>query len=128
MIDTKSFEYAASRWQDLYLFLKDKGYDVYAPGVKVGECTSPYLVVKNNGLADVVEFSSKQELYSVIVYVPKQQYSTLEVLVTQVETDMKEIAPLFKPRNVHTPSYYDDDIKAHSISLEYSNYRRDVLI
>ena len=43
------FDFQESRWQDLYLHLKNKGYDVYAPAQKVGECTEPYLVVKNDG-------------------------------------------------------------------------------
>ena len=39
MIDSK-FEYAESRWQDIYLHLKKVGFDVYSPGIKTGECKS----------------------------------------------------------------------------------------
>lgn len=124
MVDTSKFEYEDSRWQDLYLFLQEKGYDVYPPGVKLGECTSPYLVVKNNGLSEHNGFSTNDEYYSIMVYVPKQQYSKLEVLTHKVEADMKEIEPLFMPRHVHTPSYYDDSYQAHMVSLEYKNYKK----
>ena len=38
MVDA-NFEYADSRWQDIYLHLKKSGFDVYSPGVKTGDCT-----------------------------------------------------------------------------------------
>lgn len=124
MIDTSTFQYKESRWQDLFVFLKAKGYDVYPPGIKMGDCKAPYIVIKNNGLTEHSGISSNDELYSVMVYVPKQNYSKLEPLVSQVEKDMKEIEPLFLSRNIHTPSYYDDTFKAHMISLEYKCYKR----
>ena len=45
-IDPTTFEYRDSRWQDLYDYLRSKGYEVYSPGQKDGDCLSPYLVVK----------------------------------------------------------------------------------
>ena len=35
-----------NRWQDIFLHLKKEGFDVYSPGIKLGECESEYLVVK----------------------------------------------------------------------------------
>lgn len=46
MIDTSTFTYEESRWKDLYSFLESKGYEVYSPGQKDGECLSQYVVLK----------------------------------------------------------------------------------
>lgn len=123
-IDTSEFEYAESRLMDLYQHLKNKGFDVYMPGIKSGECTSPYVVVKNDGGTKHISFSSNVDLYSIMCYVPKQSYSRLEPFVTSVEKAMKDIVPLFHPQGQKTPSYYDDSVKAHMISIEYKNYKK----
>lgn len=124
MIDVNTFKYQDSRWKDIYLHLKEKGFDVFSPGTKVGECTSEYLVVKNNGSSKHVSFSTDVDLYSVLCYVPKDKYSSLEPLVQRVKNSMKGLEPMIKPYGSQTPSYYDDNIKAHMISIEYKNYKK----
>lgn len=124
MIKPSEFQPAASRWQDIYLHLQKKGYEVYSPEIKVGECTKPYIVIRNDGSAEHTRFSSDVDLYAVMVYVPKQAYSTLEPLVQQVKRDMKELEPMLLPYGQQTPSYYDDSYKAHMISIEYKNYKK----
>lgn len=124
MIDVNTFKYQDSRWKDIYLHLKEKGFDVFSPGIKVGECTSEYLVVKNNGSSKHVSFSTDVDLYSVLCYVPKDKYSSLEPLVQRVKNSMKGLEPMIKPYGSQTPSYYDDNIKAHMISIEYKNYKK----
>lgn len=125
MIDTVEFEFLDSRWQDIYVHLEKKGYEVYPPGVKVGECTKPYIVVKNDGSYKHVNFSTNRDMYAVMCYVPKGQYSKLEVMVQKVRQDMKEIEPMIVPYDgQQMPSYYDDTVKAHYISIEYENYKK----
>lgn len=124
MIDTKEFIPLDSRWQDIYAHLKNKGYDVYAPGIKVGECVSPYIVVKNDGSYKHVNFSTNRDMYSILCFVPKGQYSKLEVMVHSVIRDMKELEPMILPYGQQMPSYYDDTFKAHYISIEYENYKK----
>lgn len=124
MINVNTFKYQDSRWKDIYLHLKEKGFDVFSPGTKVGECTSEYLVVKNNGSSKHVSFSTDVDLYSVLCYVPKDKYSSLEPLVQRVKNSMKGLEPMIKPYGSQTPSYYDDNIKAHMISIEYKNYKK----
>lgn len=124
MIDTKEFIPLDSRWQDIYTHLKNKGYDVYAPGIKVGECVSPYIVVKNDGSYKHVNFSTNRDMYSILCFVPKGQYSKLEVMVQSVIRDMKELEPMILPYGQQMPSYYDDTFKAHYISIEYENYKK----
>lgn len=126
MIDTATFKYEDSRWQDLYLFLTSKGYDVYTPGQKEGECLSKYIVVKYAGSVKADMTSSRRDLYDLILYVPKASYSQLESFVQQVISDMKEIEPLFMPYdNQQDTSYFDDSVKAHFVSIVYMNYKKN---
>lgn len=124
MINVDTFEYKNSRWQDIYSHLKKVGFDVYSPGTKTGECTSAYLVIKNDGSSKHISFSTDVDLYSIMCYVPKDKYSTLEPLVQKVKKSMKELEPMILPYGSQTPSYYDDSVKAHMISIEYKNYKK----
>lgn len=123
MIDAE-FEYKDSRWQDIFTHLKKAGFDVYSPGMKIGECTSEYLVVKNDGSSKHISFSTDVDLYAVMCYVPKEKYSSLEPLVQRVKNSMRGLEPMIKPYGSQTPSYYDDSYKAHMISIEYKNYKK----
>lgn len=124
MIVVGEFEYQDSRWQDIFLYLKKQGFDVFSPGIKVGECTSEYLVLKNDGSSKHASFSTDVDLYSVLCYVPKDKYSSLEPLVQRVKRSMKGLEPMILPYGSQTPSYYDDSLKAHMISIEYKNYKK----
>lgn len=113
-----------SRWGDIFTHLKNKGYDVFSPGVKVGDCMEPYIVVVNNGSTSHVLASSDVSLYSVICYVPKQRYGDLEPMVQAVKKCMVELQPMILPYGLETPSFYDDSYKAHMVSIEYKNYKQ----
>ena len=123
MINPKDFKPAASRWQDIFSHLKKEGFDVYSPGQKVGECTKPYIVVKNNGGNKHSSFSTDNILYSVLCYVPINNYSELEPYVNKVKKSMKKLEPMILYNNSQSPSFLDDSIKAHQVSIEYKNYR-----
>lgn len=124
MIDTKEYKPLESRWQDIYTHLVNKGYTVYPPGVKVGEFTEPAVMVKNDGSYKHVNFSTDRDMYAIMCYVPKGQYSKLEPLVQKVKQDMKELEPMIVPYGQQMPSYFDDFYKAHYISIEYENYKK----
>ena len=123
MIDS-NFKYAESRWQDIFKHLKSLGFDVYSPGVKVGECMDEYVVIKNDGSSKISGISTDDDLYAVMCYVPKQAYSKLEPMVQRVKKAMKELEPMIMPHGSQTPSYYDDGYKAHMISIEYKNHKK----
>lgn len=123
MIDS-NFQYADSRWQDIFFHLKDAGFDVYSPGIKIGECTREYVIVKNDGSSRHPSVSSDNDLYAVMCYVPKKNYSRLESLVQEVKKAMKGLEPMILPYGSQTPSYYDDSYKAHMVSIEYKNYKK----
>lgn len=101
--------------------LDSKGFKIYSPAVKTGDCTSPYIVIKYNG-GSSTQFSTKVVYYDVMIYVPRDSYSTLGTLIEQVREAMKELYPLVKPSGTETPSYYDDEFKAHMYSIQYQNY------
>lgn len=113
-----------NRWQDIFLHLKKEGFDVYSPGIKLGECESEYLVVKKEGLSRVAGKRANADNYSVLCYVPKQKYSSLESLVNRVKKSMDKLNPLIRSTNFETPSFYDDSLKAHMVSIEYVNYKK----
>lgn len=124
MINTSIFKYAGSRWQDIFLHLQKSGFDVYSPGIKVGECKSEYIVVKNDGSSRHTSFSTDNDFYSVMCYVPQNRYSDLEPLVQRVKRSMKELEPMILPYGSQTASFYDDGYKAHMVSIEYKNYKK----
>lgn len=108
-------------WQKIFSHLKKQGIEVYSPSTKEGECKSPYVVVKSNGLNKHTSFSTDIQYYSVMCYVPKNSYSKLEDYVKQVKEAMKGLFPMVTEAGQETPSYYDDSVKAHMISIEYKN-------
>ena len=118
------FEYKETRWQDLYSFLKGKGYDVYAPGRHKGECLSTYIVVNNGTSSKTLNFSSNEDLYDILIYVPDGKFSELESTLEQVKRDMKDLFPLFKLYGQQTSPFHDDDVKGYMVSVMYSNYKK----
>ena len=122
--DVTKFQFAESRWQDIFVHLQKCGFDVYSPGTKVGECRSEYVVVKNDGSSRHGNLSTDDDFYAVMCYVPKQSYSSLEPLVQRVKKAMKGLEPMILPYGSQTPSYYDDSYKAHMVSIEYKNYKK----
>lgn len=113
-----------SRWIDIYRHLKSAGFDVYSPGQHEGECLSPYVVVKDAGASRVGEFSSTKNLYDILCYVPKDQFSQLEGFVSRVEGSMSGLFPMIRPAHYKTASFYDDTVRGHMISVQYINYRK----
>ena len=117
---------AASRIQDIYLHLKKQGFEVYFPAQKVGECLSPYVVVKDATTSKYLEYSSTVTYYDLMCYTPKDHFSELEPFVESVKVAMKGLVPMIKPTYSQTQSYYDDSVKAHMVSVQYKNYRKIV--
>lgn len=114
----------STRYKDLFVFLKSKGFSVYSPAQKQGECISPYLVIKDAGVVQFGDFSSVQCLYDIMCYVPKERFTQLEEYVHSVEESMKELYPVFRSAHYRTASFYDDTVKAHMVSTQYVNYKK----
>ena len=104
--------------------LKGVGLDVYSPAQKAGECTTPYVVVRDASTTQFNNFSSTVTYFDVLCYVPQQEFSTLELFVRQVKDAMRGLVPMIKPTHTETASFYDDAIKGHMISVQYRNYKK----
>lgn len=113
-----------SVWQTTFKHLQINGIDVYPPGAKAGECKHKYVVLKNAGSSQHSSVSTDIDLYDVMCYVPQNQYSELETFVQQVKSIMVSLYPMVQPHGVQTPSYFDDKVKAHTISITYRNYKK----
>ena len=119
-------EYEQDRIQDIYMHLKNKGFDVYFPAQHQGECISPYVVVKGDSDVQFQRFSTTSHYYDLLCYVPKDNYSTLYPFVDSVKAAMKELETkiMIRPAYYDTSSYYDEAIKGHMVSIQYINYRK----
>lgn len=115
---------ADGRMQDIYLHLKNNGFEVYFPAQKVGECISPYVVVRDATTSKYLDYSSTVTYYDILCYIPKDHFSQLEPFVERVKESMKGLVPMILPTYTQTQSYYDDSVKAHMISVLYKNYRK----
>lgn len=124
MIDTSEFNYGDSVWADVFNHLKNNGFDVYPPQVKIGECEAPFIVVKIGSTSQLENFSSDRVIYELLAYVPRQSYSQLEPYVERLKSVMKELRPLVRYSHGITASFYDDMLKAHMVTLDYYNYRK----
>lgn len=115
---------ANGRMQDIYLHLKNEGFEVYFPAQKVGECISPYVVVRDATTSKYLDYSSTVTYYDLLCYIPKDHFSQLEPFVEEVKNSMKGLVPMILPAYTQSQSYYDDSVKAHMISVLYKNYQK----
>lgn len=112
-----------SRLTDIYTHLTAEGFEVYFPQQKKGECLKPYVVVKDSGTSQLYDFSSTLTLYELLCYVPEKNYTSLETFKEAVKTSMKKLHPMIRYTKYETPPFYDDLVKAHMTSVQYSNAR-----
>lgn len=113
-----------SQIETIYNKLKSKGISVYMPNIKIGECKTPYVVIKYDGSSQVLGYSTVQDYYTVMCYVPEDRYSDLDKYVHEIEKIMHELQPEIVSVNTKTPSFYDAPIKAHMVSMRYRNYKK----
>lgn len=110
-----------NNWNTLYSHLKNKGFSVYSPGQHKGECLSPYVVARFSGRSPVGTFTSTQDNYELMCYVPRDKYSLIQQYSESVKEAMRGLYPLFVLTGFETAAYYDDTVKAHMVSIEYRN-------
>ena len=114
----------STRYKDIFKHLKDNGIDVYGPAQKTGACKAPYTVIKSSGSSRFGQFSTTQNFFDVLCYVPQAVYSQLDEYVDKVAKTMKGLEPMIKPTHFRTSSFYDDTVKAHMVSMQYRYYRK----
>lgn len=104
--------------------LTSDGTPVFFPGQHKGECKKEYIVIKYDGAVDLEFVSSERPIYTIMCYVPENNYSRLESFVFETKQKMKRCFPLVMYGGNETPSYYDDGVKAHMISFQYLGVRK----
>lgn len=113
-------------WEKIFTTLKDNSIEVYPPATKEGECSSKYVVLKQDGSSQIGSLSSQVVYYTVMLYVPKNKYNQLEVFKKEVQdTIAKELFPLLMPTGNETPDFYDSSVKAHMTSVMYRVSKRN---
>lgn len=103
-------------WKKIYRHLKSKGFEVFSPGQHVGECTKPFIVLRNGG--EIGKDTHATAIMDVMIYYPKNQYSSLEDYRLTVKEALSELSYLRKTGQ-ETPVIYEEEKKAHSFSIEY---------
>lgn len=109
------------KWKDIYAHLKEKGYDVYSLGQHGGDCVSPYLVLRDNGI--VRKQSIEVPEYEILMYYPIGRYSEFSDYINRVKQDMNALYPALRLTEDEAPHYPDDEKKAYMTSLVYRNSR-----
>lgn len=109
----------------IYDVLKQDGEtDVFFPTQHKGECLKEYIVLKMDGVTNELVVSSERPIYTILCYVPENQYSRLEMFVEETKQKMKKVFPLVMYVGNETPTFYDEEIKGHMISFQYQGCRK----
>lgn len=125
-MDIKDINPEKTVWQIMFETLSNSGFEVYPPATKVGECKSPYIVLKEDGSSQINNYSSERVYYRILLYVPRNMYSQLTVLESEVRKVLDdELYPLILPTGQSDPDFYDDNYNAHMRAFFYRNNRRN---
>ena len=111
-------------WESIFKKLTNENIDVYSPSQHEGECKTKFVVLKSNGSSKVGGISSYYDSYLIMAYVPQNDYSKLEGFINDILNIMKYFKPIIKFNGFMTPSYYDNEKKAHTISIEFDNVKK----
>lgn len=107
---------------ELYTYLKEKGFDVYSIGQHQGTCSSPYLVIKENGESDIAGTSYINYVVEILVYYPMGSYSLIRIYTDKLKKEMsgfKALRRVLAPM----PTIIDDDKKAYMTSYTYKKIK-----
>lgn len=114
-----------SQYEHIFNVLKKK-YDVYSPAQHKGQCLSPYLVLKHNGVTPYENYTSERYLWDILIYIPFDAYSTLEDFAKDVrKTILSELYPMLRIVNVMSVPFYDDTIKAYMVSIQCESFTKN---
>ena len=103
------------------------GIKVYVPGGKFSQAKDKYVVVKFAGSGKAKTYSTEKDLYNIMLYVPKNQYTELPDFESEVRRvlDTPPLFPMIMPLGQTENDYFDDNIDAHLRIIRYYNYRRN---
>lgn len=113
-----------SRAQDVYKHLEENNIEVYFPEQHLGEVKTNYVVVRQDGENQFENYSSLVCSIDLYLYVPRNDYSQMQPFIDKVKNIMKGLEPMIKPTFYVSPSYYDDLLKGHTVTISYQYYRK----
>ena len=102
----------------IYKHLKNNGFDVYSVGQHEGVCTSPYIVIKENGESEIVGTSLTNDIVELLIYYPVGAYSKLNEYKQSVLYTMKLLKGITRVIDP-MPTIIDDDKKAYMTSFYF---------
>ena len=105
-------------FKEIYKHLKNNGFDVYSIGQHKGICSSPYLVIKENGTNEIIGTSLSNEMVEIILYYPLGAYSELNQYKQSALYCMKLLKSIRRIME-SSPTIVDDDKKAYTTSFYY---------
>ena len=116
---------ADMNYSDMITQLSRAGIEVALPGYRTGICTSPYVVVQNNGTYRFAQSPALgYTLFTVHCYVPLYGYEQLERLIERVKSALKPLEPDLRPAGNEGVFQINDSFKAHEGSVQYMIQRR----
>ncbi len=104
-------------WSDLFLYLKDEGFNVFSLGQHQGKCITEYIVLRNNGIFPGPRKERRE--YELLLYFPIEKYSEFESYIERVKKSMNRLYPGVKLIEPETPHYLDKDVLAYMTSVTY---------
>ena len=109
-------------FEQIYNYLKNNGFDVYSIGQHEGICSSPYIVIKENGVSEVAGTSLVNDTVELLIYYPIGKYSELSKYKKQILDKMKCLVGLRRIIE-GMPTVIDDDKKAYTTSFTYKKIK-----
>ncbi len=110
-------------FKKVYEALQENGFSVYSIGQHKGNCTEPYLVVRENGVRAFSSLPVNFELIDVVVFYPVGRYTEVWDFINSVRECLKGVSEL-KSKGELTALLIDHDVKAYTCSVRYQVYRR----
>lgn len=126
MIKSEDIGDKTSVWQIIADILTKYGdLPVYPPATHRGQCREPYIVLKADGATVMPGYSSMQQYYRILLYVPKNEYSKLDEYDKKLVKLIEDYCyPLLLPTGQKASDYYDDNYDAHMRAFLYRNVYR----
>lgn len=106
----------------IYKHLKSEGFDVYSIGQHEGICSSPYIVVKENGESEIAGTSLINDTVELLMYYPIGRYSELANYKKRILNVMKYQKGIRRVIEA-MPTIIDDDKKAYMTSFTYKKIK-----
>lgn len=108
--------------------MKKQGLNCYHPGVKLGTCKAPYVVVRGGGsYAQGMSGGTSigYRIVTVYCYVPREN-GNLAALVAEAKSAMKALRSQLMPTGNEGPEMVEQDYDARSQSIEYRVMRAEL--